>query len=214
TLDIIKKYEWVVTKCISEKDEGISDAFNKGIKMATGDIVGIINSDDMLFEGALDKLNECYDPNMDVYYGNALIVNENGEKSHILNSCADLSGLPYSFCIVHPATFVAKKAYDKYGLFDKNLRCCMDYDLLLRFYKENANFKYINETLSVYRTGGTNQKLRRITIDECCQVSIRYGGNKIKVNLIKYKKTIADFIRPLAYKMGIHSKRVNRHSDI
>lgn len=208
TLDIIKKYEGVVTKFVSEKDEGISDAFNKGIKMATGDIVGIINSDDMLFDGALDKLNECYDADTDVYYGNALIIKENGEKSHILNSCADLSGMPYGFCIVHPATFVAKRAYDKYGLFDKNLRCCMDYDLLLRFYKEGASFKYIDETLSVYRMGGTNQKLRKITIDESCYVSIRYGGSKIYANFIKYKKKLLDVIRPLAHKFGIYNKRV------
>ena len=208
TLDIVKKYESAVTKYISEKDDGISDAFNKGIRMATGDIIGIINSDDMLYEGALKKLSDNYSPEIDVFYGNALICDENGMEKHVLNSCESLSDLTYGFSIVHPATFVAKKAYEKYGLFDKNLRCCMDYDLLLRFYKAKATFKYIDENLAIYRMGGTNQKLRKITINESCYISIRHGGSKIKANAIKYKKIIFDIIRPLAHKMGIHNKRV------
>ena len=208
TLDIVKKYSDVVSKYISEPDEGISDAFNKGILMAQGDIIGIINSDDMLCDGALIKLASAYDGETDVYYGNAMICDEDGVRTSILTSSKDLSSMPYSFCIVHPATFVTKNAYDKYGVFDKNIRCTMDYDLLLRYYKAGAKFKYLDENISVYRTGGTNMKLRKITIDEVRDISIRYGGSPMKANLIRLKKILVDKLRPVQKLLKIKNKRV------
>lgn len=208
TIEIIKRYGDVVSKYISEPDEGISDAFNKGVLMAQGDIIGIINSDDMLCEGSLNKLASAYDGETDVYYGNAVICDEKGKRLSILTSSEDLSTLPYSFCIVHPATFVTKKAYEKYGFFDKEIRCAMDYDLLLRYYKAGAKFKYLDENLSVYRTGGTNMKLRKITIDEVRDVSVRYGGSPAKANFIRLKKILVDKLRPIQKFLKIKNKRV------
>ena len=80
TLEIIDKYASQISYTISEKDKGISDAFNKGIKRATGEIVGIINSDDLLLPGALFKLAECYDKNVDVYRGNVVVYDENSDS--------------------------------------------------------------------------------------------------------------------------------------
>lgn len=208
TLEIVEKYNGLITKYISEPDEGISDAFNKGIGMASGDIVGIINSDDMLNENALKTLALNYDGKTDVYYGNAIVCSENGEYLHILNSKEDLSEMPYSFCIVHPATFVSKKAYEKYGVFDKELKCAMDYDFLLRCYKSGAIFKYIDSALSIYRTGGVNMRMRRRTIDEVRDVSIRYGGKKFKANIIRTKKIIVDKVRPILKKLKLKNMRV------
>ena len=206
TLEIAEKYKNVITKIISETDEGISDAFNKGIAMAEGDIVGIINSDDMLYENALNELAGAYDEKTDVYYGNALVCDEEGNHLHILNSSEDLSAMPYGFCIVHPATFVTKKAYDKYGTFRKELKCAMDYDLLLRYYKKGAVFKYIDKTLSVYRTGGTNMKMRNRTIKEVRDVSVYHGGNPIKANMILVKKKLRDKLKFIK----ISNKRVKK----
>lgn len=80
---------------MSEPDEGISDAMNKGIRLATGDLIGIIHSDDALVDGALEKLASSWDGKTDVYYGDAIIMDEEGRPTHILCGKEDLSGLPY-----------------------------------------------------------------------------------------------------------------------
>ena len=84
----------------------------------------------------------------------------------------------------------------------------MDYDFLLRCYKAGAKFKYLNENLSVYRTGGTNMKLRKITINEIRDVSVRYGGNPLKADFIKLKKIVVEKLRPLQRILKIKNKRV------
>ena len=73
TLDTVKKYSNVVTKWISEPDKGISDAFNKGIKIASGELIGIINSDDMLTDNSLNIIAKNIKPETDVIYGNAIM---------------------------------------------------------------------------------------------------------------------------------------------
>lgn len=72
TLQIIEKYKNQIDIVISEPDKGISDAFNKGINVSTGDIIGLINSDDLLCEGALKKLAQHYRPGVDVFRGNSI----------------------------------------------------------------------------------------------------------------------------------------------
>lgn len=209
TLEIIKEHNGIVTKFISEPDEGISDAFNKGIGMAEGDVIGIINSDDMLFDGALDKIAEMYDEQTDVYYGNIMVCDEDGKHLHVLKSSEDLSGMDYNFCMAHPAVFVSKKAYDKHGVFRKELKCAMDYDLLLRLYKAGAKFMYTDNTLAVYRTGGVNMKMRKRTIKEVRDISIYHGGSKLKASLIALKKKLRD---KLSF-IKIKNKRVVKYEN-
>lgn len=213
TLKIADEYKDIIAKIISEPDEGISDAMNKGIKIATGNLIGIIHSDDALVQGALEKLSAAWDGKTDVYYGDAIIMDKDGTPTHILCGKEDLSGLPYGFCLVHPATFVSKQAYEKYGLFDKKLKCAMDYELFLRFYKEKAIFKYMHENFAYFRSGGTNERYRQRTIDEVCEVSIRHGGSKMKAYALKYKKVVADKVRPLFGKI-IRNKRVQELPNI
>jgi glycosyltransferase involved in cell wall biosynthesis len=214
TLDIVKQYEGVVTKWISEPDKGISDAFNKGIKMATGDIIGIINSDDMLAPNALNLVIESLKGDTDVLYGNAIMFG-NGER-YRYKSNSDLSGFYKGFPIVHPTVFIRKSAYNVHGLFDINYRCSMDYDLLLRMYSNSAKFQYLNKDLAFMRLGGENQKnYIKVTTKECKRISVKYGLSKFEASLIRIRSVIrfilVGFIRKTPFskfiRKFIHSKQ-------
>lgn len=214
TLNIIKKYKNVVTKWISEPDKGISDAFNKGIKMATGEIIGIINSDDMLAPNALNTVVKDIEDNTDVLYGNAIMFG-NGEK-YRYKSESDLTGFNKSFPIVHPTVFVRKRCYEKNGLFNINYKCSMDYELLIRMYDNSATFQYLDKDLAFMRLGGENQKnYIKVTTRECKQISINHGLSNFQASLIRSRSIarflIAKFIRKTPFanfiRKFIHSNK-------
>lgn len=193
TLEIVKKYEASIAKWISEPDKGISDAFNKGIRMATGDIVGIINSDDGLMEGALEILSSVYDPNIDVYSGKQLIWNEEtGTKVVATPSMHYTYSGKNSIC--HPATFVSKKAYDKYGVYDVDYRYVMDYDLLLRYDRAGAKFKFVDSVLAFFTTGGvTFTEYTKERHQETENMLIKNGAKKIDIwifTIIRWTKNV------------------------
>lgn len=184
TLDIIHENEDIITKYISEPDEGISDAFNKGIQMATGDLIGIINSDDMLELGALNILGSEELDQVDVVYGNCVCFGNN-ERPYRTKPCEDINELKEHMALIHPATFVKKDAYEKYGYFDKKYKCCMDRELLLRMLQNGARFKYINKDLARMRLGGVNQKnYLTVTLPEGKEISLKYGLNPMKANWV------------------------------
>lgn len=141
TLEILQKYSdlGMGFRFISEPDRGQSDAINKGLKMAKGEIIGWLNSDDTYLEGAVSKavdvLNEH--PDWAMVYGNGYHINEN---SQIMNPYPvqpyDRKGL-YQFCIIcQPAAFIRKNIFETVGGVDETLDFCMDYDLWMRISKE------------------------------------------------------------------------------
>ena len=155
TLDIVKKYQDKISIVISEPDNGISDAFNKGIKNATGDIIGIINSDDIMLEGTLKSIAENYDSNVDVYSENIIIWDDVTNSMYVEKPDMIFSLSKISCHIAHQGRFITKTAYNKYGVYDTRLKYMMDADLLLRFYKAKAKFKYIDYTAAKFRLGAT-----------------------------------------------------------
>ena len=159
TLDIIKKYkEEYPDKIlfISEKDNGIYDAMNKGIKMASGDIIGIINSDDWYESNALEIINAEYNKINDynsIMYG--LL------RQYKDNKFFQIKGNSHEFLkdnmIPHPTCFVPKQIYDKYGSFSLDYRIVADYELMLRFYNiPEVNFHRVEKVLANFRIGGAS----------------------------------------------------------
>lgn len=188
TLAIIEKYKEHLAHVISEKDRGISDAFNKGLALATGEVIGIINSDDLLTEGALHKVATAFEHKIDVLYGKAYRLYQDGSLRDYLPR--DLSIFTYKFPLIHPATFVAKKAYDKWGNFNIDYHYCMDRDVLYRMYQDGGKFQYIDEYLAYYRMGGISENgYWKHTLPEGEAISIAHGMPKIKAKTITiYKK--------------------------
>lgn len=189
TMDIVRKYQDHIQIVISEKDNGISDAFNKGIKAATGDLIGIINSDDMLMPNALHALAEQIDADTDVAYGKAYRLYSDGSVRDYLPR--DLKIFTYKMPLVHPATFVRKSAYEKYGVFNVDYHYCMDRAVLYKMYQGGAKFQYIDEYFAYYRMGGMSENhYWDGTLNEGEKISVDFGMNPIKARLITWYKKV------------------------
>lgn len=151
TIDIIKKYENSISSWISEPDKGVSDAFNKGISMATGEVIGLLNADDW-YEGNTLKLISTHYKSNSILHGNIQYWNPDGTKG--LYMYPNESKIFSEMTINHPTVFVSKVLYDKHGTFSLDYKLAMDYHLLLRMKLARVNFIYINTTLANMNSGG------------------------------------------------------------
>lgn len=149
TLDVIKRYEGIYggrLRWLSEEDEGQADAINKGISMATGDVIAYLNSDDLYEEGALRRVGEHFAAKRESMWltGRCRIIDEAGRDirgfirgyKNLLLSNYSYSLLLVTNCISQPATFWRREVMDKIGLFDKEQHRIMDYDYWLRLGEE------------------------------------------------------------------------------
>lgn len=179
TLDIVEKYRDKIDVVVSESDKGISDAFNKGIRLATGEIIGIINSDDQLLPGALDAIADAYEPGVDVYRGHVVIWNEETGKRISVKPTMKFPITKKIKAVAHPGTFVTKQAYERWGTFQLKYHYSMDADLLHRYYKAHANFKYIGKDLAIFKLGGATSDKWTNKLKEVYWTVTDNGGSPI-----------------------------------
>lgn len=173
TQKIIEKYIDSGFWFISEKDNGLYDAMNKGLQKASGDIVGIINSDDWYSEEAIETVVEYFQRNeADIVYGNLVTVFPGGEEKP--NPTVPLDSMWYQMALPHPTVFVKKNVYKRFGTFNIKYKIASDYDLLLRFYSQNIKFGYIDKTIAYFRAGGLSSKNQRQMWDETRAISLSY----------------------------------------
>lgn len=174
TLNIINEYKNI--KLISEKDKGFYDALNKGINIATGDIIGIINADDVLFdENVFQTVIDNYDKETQVLYANVKYYNEDFTK--VIRDY--ISGYKYSnaWCPAHPSMYVRKQVYDTLGTYNLNYRIVADYDFMVRCNINNVNYKYVDSYFVKMRYGGQSNGIKGYLINfkECFNVLKRNG---------------------------------------
>ncbi|WP_236849396.1 glycosyltransferase family 2 protein [Chlorogloeopsis fritschii] len=154
TLEIIQRYADNINILISEKDNGIYDAMNKGISCASGDIIGIINADDWYNDKALQNIENIFlqEPKIDIIYS-PLHNYYNGEY---LNTFIPgvLNNLIFKFTLNHPSCFVRKTVYEKIGLFDLSYSIAADYDFIFRAYIHGFDFHYVETPLASYSLNG------------------------------------------------------------
>ena len=153
TLKIISKYQDKRIRLISEKDKGLYDAMNKGIKLATGDIIGTINSDDILAsEDIFQTIIDNFDENTDVIYANIKYYNEDFSKV----KRDFISGTKENdyFCPAHPSMYVRKQIYEKIGTYNINYKIAADFDFMVRCNLNNVRYKYIDKYFVYMRYGG------------------------------------------------------------
>lgn len=162
TVEIIKSFGDKITYFISESDQGIYDGMNKGIKAASGDLIGILNSDDFYPNNfILSNVAKTFFHNQcDAVYGDLVYV-KHCDKNKIVRywQAGDYSALKITngWMLPHPTFFVKKSIYDRFGLYNTELKSAADYEMILKLlYKQNISVKYIPMILVNMRVGGAS----------------------------------------------------------
>jgi len=169
TLKIIAEYEDSIDLLVSEPDGGIYDAMNKGIARATGEIVGILNSDDLFASNTVLSrvVREFEAMEVDAVFGDLVYVDD-ADTTKVVRNWESSAFIPAAFSRgwhpPHPTFYARKKVYDDFGLFDTNMKISADFEIMMRFLEvHSVPSKYIPETLVLMRTGGeSNKSIRNI----------------------------------------------------
>ena len=169
TLNIIKSYGDKITKLISEPDNGIYDALNKGVSIATGDIIGFVHSDDMLASKEILKqiVNEFKKNKVDGVYGDLQYVSHSN-LDHIIrywkSKPFNSKLLKQGWMPAHPTLFLKKSVYKRYGGFDTSYLISADYNFMLGILKNpDLKFGYLSKVTTKMRVGGaSNRNLKNI----------------------------------------------------
>lgn len=146
---------------LSDKDKGIYDAMNQGVKAATGDVIGILNSDDFYTsDDVLARVAEEFEknPELEAVYGDIHFVKEENLKKctrYFSSRYFHPWALRFGFMPAHPSFYVRREVYDKYGLYDLDFRTSSDFEMMVRlFVKEKIHARYINKDFVTMRAGG------------------------------------------------------------
>lgn len=178
TVELLRRREDDIDLWLSEPDRGISDAFNKGIALASGEFVALLNSDDWMepdhVRRAVERLQRAP---ADFVFGNLalheadgqtqfLVAGDAGYARHIRNRMPDIN---------HPSVLCRRRAYARYGIYDCGLRIAMDYEWLLRGFLAGARGEYAPELTAHMNAGGISDRAIQRALAETRDVSIRYG---------------------------------------
>ena len=176
-------------RIISEPDKGIYDAMNKGFRMATGEIIGIINSDDLIAETtAIEKIVRCFEANssVDAVYADLYYVAQS-DTSKIVRYWKSGKQRPFAkgWHPAHPTFYVKKVVYEKSGLFDLGFKFAADFELMLRLIeKEHIKLYYLPEALVRMRLGGTTSKSLSNIIKGNIECVEAFRKNRIRVSCL------------------------------
>jgi len=211
TLDIIKKYEDQIDYWVSERDKGISDAFNKGIRTSLGEYILLLNSDDTLFsQNSVEKM-ELFIKNQSNKNGifTSKIIFDKGytlKESRPKGLKCIKERMPFN----HPGAYISKNVYKKIGLYDISCNVAMDYDFYIRSYIKNIKFYFFNDSQVVMKTLGISSTNFILAYKESLLLQNKYFGRKISNYFYFYKKTILHLIGFLRNKIMIRLLNDNR----
>ncbi len=205
TPDIVRSFGSVIDIFISEPDSGIVDAFNKGISRASGEIIGLINADDKMLPGTLNKVCDFFsrNPDIDVVHGDVFLCK--GEQ--VLKRVRPAGRWWYPWRLVlfnHPATFVRRSVYEQYGLFDTSYRIAMDVEMFLRWSSKGVTIKYLPEAFVNMKCGGVSGQCAEEGFREARRAFLRYEFSPFLVNLQFVCKLLGNRILLVGTKLMVH----------
>jgi len=190
TVDILKRYPHL--RWSSEPDRGQAHALNKGFHMATGEIIGWINSDDGYCAGALPEVARCFeDPSVMVVYGDGIEVDAGGNEIRSIISCGIsarelIEYWKWEYEYIQASFFFRKTVFHAVGYLDEDLFYTMDHEFLIRLIRR-YDFRYLPTPLAFYRmhalskTGATHESIIPAYIWELHKVSMRYWGTPVQL---------------------------------
>ena len=189
TVKILEQTKYANLSYISESDAGLYDAMNKGIQMAKGNYVGILNADDKYSQDCLEQVINVFrnSPNVGIVYAGMII----DQKEKLFVSHLDLE----SKMICHPTCFVSRENYERIGNFDLKYRVAADYDFMLRAKKYGVEFEGIESEIVEFRSGGFSSKNPFKSIYETYRIQLKYAKKSIfSATLLFWKSLLKNLI--------------------
>jgi glycosyltransferase involved in cell wall biosynthesis len=191
TQSVIDKYSDRIAVVISEKDNGIYDAMNKGLRLASGEIIGFLNSDDLYANNNVisDVVSILSEMKVDAVFGDLVFVSST-DPSHIARFYQSKNFSPKflskGIMPAHPTLFLRKSVYEKYGYFKTDYRIAADFEFAVRIFKDyNISYHYIPKIMVKMRTGGTSTKNLKSNWILNLEVLRACRENGLKTNLFK-----------------------------
>ena len=204
TAEIVRSYGNIIERFVSEPDNGIYDAINKGIRLATGDVIGLLNADDFFYNN--DVISEVarafQSEDIDAVYGDVQFIaqdNTSRVKRYYSSKKFTPEKFRYGFMPAHPSFYVKRKLFDELGYYKTDYKIAADFELLLRFmYVNKIKCKYLGIPFVTMRTGGISNRsvLSNLTLNKEIVRACRENG--IKTNYLnvysKYLIKMFEFI--------------------
>lgn len=190
TLDIISEYKDFISLVISEKDKGIYDAMNKGIRASTGDIVGILNSDDFYSNSeSIQNIVSSFLNHKDIdgVYGDLLFVKEkNINKYSRLYSSKNFSKkfIRFGFMLPHPTYYIKRNKYEEYGFYKLDYRVSADFELITRHITKGIRLIRIPKVLVHMREGGISSSNLFWRVHQNLEISRACNSNGIRTSIL------------------------------
>ena len=202
SLDIINEYKERIDIIVSEPDHGMYEAINKGIRMATGEIIGLVHSDDFLYDNHVisDIVNIFEETKADFVYGDGVYVNSDDTTKLVRNW---VGGQYYRWKVgmgwlpLHPTCYIRRDVMLREGLYDETYHIAADTDLLVRYlYKAQLKVVYMKRKIIRMRMGGlsTDSKKRKLMWDEDIRLYKSHGFKALPTKLMKMAWKIPQFV--------------------
>lgn len=189
-----------IEQWISEEDSGISNAFNKGLRMARGEWVLFLNAQDQLNPRSFQKLLKTLrQSESDIVYANMETVEDPSYTIH-----ADHTLLDNEMSLNHPATFVRRKAAMEIGGFDESYKIAMDYQLLMRLKKSKAKFEHLSLPVSVMDLNGVSQVNWKRGYQEVLRTKRELFGNRMGDQLFYYRQCFTFLLQRFLKRIGLN----------
>lgn len=204
SVEVVRSFGTKISKFISEPDKGIYDAINKGIRLATGEIIGILNSDDFFYDkNVIQNIADAFaQGDVDAVYGDVFFVDKNNlssVKRYYSSGSFKPGKFKFGFMPAHPSFFCRRELFEKFGYYKEDYKIGADFELLLRFMLINKiKYKYLDIVTTVMRTGGASNKSFKSNLALNKEILRACKENGVKTNYFniysKYFLKIFEFV--------------------